>query len=158
MSGLSHLIRPELVAIDPPARTADEAIESLARSLVNTGLAHEGLVAAALAREAEFPTGLALTGTANVAIPHADPEFAQTPAVAIATFTEPVLFRRMDDPDEQIPVRLVVFLALTDGASQLQTLRSLSTLLQDGALVAATLEARTPEELVAALTTEETAA
>jgi mannitol/fructose-specific phosphotransferase system IIA component (Ntr-type) len=64
----------------------------------------------------------------------------------------------MDDPDEQIPVRLVVFLALTDGASQLQTLRSLSTLLQDGALVATTLEARTPEALIAALTTPEAAA
>lgn len=157
MSGLSHLIRPELVAIDPSARTADEAIESLARSLVDAGLAHEGLVAAALAREAEFPTGLALTGPANVAIPHADPEYAQTPAVAIATFTEPVPFRRMDDPDEQIPVRLVVFLALTDGAAQLQTLRALSTLLQDGPLVAATLAARTPQALIAALTATETA-
>lgn len=154
MSGLSHLIRPELVAIDPPAHSAEQAIEHLARSLVDAGLAHEGLVAAALAREEQFPTGLALTGPANVAIPHADPEFATTPAVAIATFSEPVNFRRMDDPDEAIPVRLVVFLALTDGAAQLETLRGLSALLQDDALVRAVLEARTPQAVIAALTTD----
>ncbi len=151
MSGLSTLIRPELVAISPAAATAEEAIGVLARSLVDAGLAAPGIVAAALAREEEFPTGLALDGPANVAIPHANPEFAVTPAIAIATFAQPVPFRRMDDPDESVPVRLVVFLALTDGASQIQTLRALTRLLQDGELVQATLDARSPEAVIAAL-------
>lgn len=158
MSALSQLIRPELVSIHPSASTADEAIGVLARSIIDAGLAHEGLVAAAVAREQRFPTGLVLTGATNVAIPHADPELAITPAIAVATFAEPVPFRQMDEPDESIPVQLVIFLALTDGATQIQTLRTLGALLQDDALLERALAARTPHELIAALGADEAAA
>ena len=152
MTSLAGLLSPDLVLIDPPASSSAEVIESLADRLIAGGYARPSLTAAVLAREAEFPTGLELDPDGpNAAIPHADPEHVIASAAAIATFADPVAFRRMDDPDADVAVRLVVMLALADASSQIPVLRELTGMLQNAPLVSELLAARTPESLLTAL-------
>ena len=70
-------------------------------------------------REASMPTGLPLGGDLNIAVPHTDPEHVVTPSLALATLVRPVSFGSMDDPDEQIPVGVVMMLALADKNAQI---------------------------------------
>ena len=55
-------------------------------------------------------------------------------AAAIATSADPVAFRRMDDPDADVAVRLVVMLALADASSPIPVLRELTGMLQNAPL------------------------
>lgn len=148
MNDLSQLIRAELVLINPTLATSSAVIEALGSLLIDGGFGKSTLVDAALERERLYPTGLVLdAGGINAAIPHADREHVESPAIAVAILAHPVLFRQMDDPDTELPVRLVFLLALPDAESQLQTLRSLSGTLQDPELISRLVSCTTTEEL-----------
>lgn len=152
LNDLMNLIRPELVLLQPPAVTASEVITLLSAALTDNGFARSTLSDAAIAREREFPTGLMLAPNGpNAAIPHADREHIISPAVAIAVLRDPVPFHRMDEPELEIPVRLIVLLALTDADSHLRTLRELGTLLQDPSLISELLNANTALQLINSL-------
>lgn len=152
LTDLTDLVRPELVLIDPPATTASDVIMALSTALIENDFARPTLADAAIARELAFPTGLLLAPEGpNAAIPHADVEHVVAPAVAIAVLKTPVAFHQMDEPELEIPVRLVALLALTDAASHLRTLRELGTLLQNPVLIGELLNAETPQELIGTL-------
>ncbi len=149
MNDLSELIRPELVLINPVVTTSTAVIESLGALLIDRGFGKPTLVEAALEREQLYPTGLALdAGGVNAAIPHADREHVQEPAIAVAVLSHAVDFRQMDDPDADLPVRLVFLLALADAESQVQTLRVLGKALQNHELLSRLVAATTPESLI----------
>lgn len=150
--GLAGLIAPDAVLIDPPVTDAHQLIRALARILVRAGVARPTMPEAAVQREIEHPTGLLLAADGpNAAIPHADREHVVTSAAAIAVLREPVEFRRMDAPDADIPVRLVVLLALREPEGQLAALREVGALLQDPARVARILAATDAGGVLAAL-------
>ena len=85
----------------------------MARALHQLGLVHDSFEEALLAREAASPTALPLPGR-KLAVPHADPEHVRAPAIACATLSEPVKFREMGNPDQELAVEVVALLALTD--------------------------------------------
>lgn len=152
MNDLSTLIRPEFVLINPGFTTSTAVIEALGATLIDGGFGKETLVEAALSRERKYPTGLLLEANGvNAAIPHADREHVNAPAIAVAVLDKPVLFRQMDDADSKIPVRLVFLLALPDADAQLQTLRALGKALQNPQLISRLLACATPDELIATL-------
>jgi len=149
MSDFSTLIRPEFVLINPELTTSTAVIEALGATLIDGGFGKATLVEAALDRERNYPTGLLLEADGvNAAIPHADREHVNVPAIAVAVLDKPVLFRQMDDPDSEIPVWLVFLLALPDADSQLQTLRALGKALQNPKLISRLLTCATPDELI----------
>jgi len=152
MNDISQLIRPELVLINPQLDTSTAAIKALGSLLVEDGFGKSTLVDAALERERLHPTGLALdSGGINAAIPHADREHVAAPAIAVAVLATPINFRQMDDPDAEIPVRLVFLLALSDPESQVQTLRALGKALQNQELISRLVASTTPEELISVI-------
>ena len=124
----------------------------LAETLITAGVARASIVDAAIARERAHPTGLALDADGvNAAIPHADVEHVISPAIAVAVLADPVTFHRMDAPDEQLPVTLVLMLALPDADSQLSTLRAVGALLQDPVRIAGLAAATSSATVLSAL-------
>ncbi len=126
-------------------------IQRLGTLLKEQGYVNDGFVEATLQREATMPTGLPLQGELNAAMPHVDPEYVQKPAIALATLKDPVIFHNMVMTEEEVPVRLVIMLALDQPKSQIETLQQVAGLLQKPDLVAALMTAIVPEEVFSIL-------
>jgi PTS system galactitol-specific IIA component len=152
IEGLAGLVHPEAVLLRPRATDAEGVIRALAAPLVRVGDARPTMPDAAVVREREHPTGLLLSEHGpNAALPHADREHVVRSAVAVAVLDDPVAFHRMDAPAEEVPVRLVVLLALADPDGQLAALREVSAILQNPARVAGILEARDVSGVISAI-------
>jgi PTS system galactitol-specific IIA component len=150
--GLAGLVRPEAVLLRPRATAAEGLIRALAAPLVRVGDARPSMPDAAVSRELQHPTGLLLSAEGpNAALPHADREHVVRSSAAVAVLDDPVIFHRMDAPAEEVPVRLVVLLALADPDGQLEALREVGAILQDPARVARILDARDASGVIAGL-------
>jgi PTS system galactitol-specific IIA component len=145
---LRELLDPNAILLHYDAQDAEGVVRQLSARLVAGGYVHESFADAALAREAELPTGLVLGGDINAAIPHTDVEHVIRPAVALATLTKPVTFRHMIDPTEEVPVQIVFLLALEQPKSQVAMLQEVATILQSPQLVDSLVSASSADELL----------
>jgi len=107
---------------------SNAALHHIGVKMVTEGVVKETYPAALLAREATYPTGIALDGHA-VAIPHCEAEHAQEPAIYLIRPTAPVAFCQADD-DGHVAAELIIALVVTDPQEQLQLLRALFGQLQ----------------------------
>jgi PTS system galactitol-specific IIA component len=148
---LRELLDPNAILLHYDAQDAEDVVRQLSARLVAGGYVHESFADAALAREAELPTGLVLGGDINAAIPHTDVEHVIRPAVALATLTKPVTFRHMIDPTEEVPVQIVFLLALEQPKSQVAMLQEVAGVLQDARLIDELMAASSVAEIQAAL-------
>ena len=101
------------VLVNVTAGNKEEVIRTLADLLVKNGCITPGYYDILIAREKDYPTGIPI-GEINVAIPHgfSDNDVIK-PGAGIATLEQPVLFRNMFNPDEELPVRIVLVVALS---------------------------------------------
>ena len=116
-----------LIALNLHAPDARMVIDVLARKLHDQGLVVPEYGEQTYKRELEHPTGLP-TKPFCIAFPHADAAGVHSSGLALATVAEPVGFRNMGDPDEELQVSLVIMLANRDPEEQIQTLRNLALL------------------------------
>ncbi|MDY3006364.1 PTS sugar transporter subunit IIA, partial [Anaerococcus porci] len=75
------------------------------------------------------------TGEIKVAIPHTDPKHVKSAAIAVATLSNKVKFKNMEDPNENIGVDLVFMLAVADPKSQVPLLVKLMSIFSDKELL-----------------------
>ena len=127
----ADFVREDLVVLGMNAHTAREVVDELSRRLLAAGFVRETFADALWEREQKHPTGLPLAGSINVAIPHADIEHVIAPALAVATLKQPVTFQNMIDPDEPVPVLVVIVMALNEAHAQVEMLQKLAFLFQD---------------------------
>jgi PTS system galactitol-specific IIA component len=125
------LFRETLVLPDLEVPDAPGVMRSLTACLQSEGCIRDGFLDALLARERDYPTGLA-TKTMAVAIPHADPTYVEVPALAAARLRHPVSFRAMDDPGRPLDVRLVFLIALKSPKDQIAFLKKFAQAIQSG--------------------------
>jgi PTS system galactitol-specific IIA component len=144
------ILSPQAMCLGVSAQSSDEVIALLGERLIAMGKVKPDYVEALIDRERTMPTGLPL-GAINVAVPHSDPAHVLAPAIALATLTESVSFASMDDPDEKLPVQIVIALALNDKDAQIEMLQAVAGLIQSPGALAALASARTPDEVFAAL-------
>ena len=149
--GISELLNPEAVLLQVEAEDAAEIITKLGGILSQLGYVHDDFVEATLAREASMPTGLPLSGAVNAAIPHVDLNFVKRPAVALATLKRPVIFHNMVDVEADVPVQLVIMLALDQPKSQIETLQQVASILQKPEVVERLMAATRVEEILTIL-------
>ncbi len=116
-----------LIAMNLEAPDCRTVIDVLAGKLYAEGFVTEEYAGQTYTRELEHPTGLP-TKPFCIAFPHADSQGVNASALALATLANPVVFRNMADPDEELPVSLVLMLANRDPEEQIQTLRNLALL------------------------------
>ncbi len=118
---------PELVRRFPSAADPDQAIRLVGGLLTGAGAVTHDHVEAAVQREHEHPTGL--PARVPFALVHTDAPGALRLAASVGIFEQPVPFRRMDDPNEVLQVRIVVMLAVPERHMQAELLSRLITAL-----------------------------
>lgn len=106
----------------------DEVLQHIYKQQRAQGTVKDTYLQALREREAMYPTGILLDGY-SVAIPHCDAHHANSPAIYIMRLPEPVLVNQADG-DDQLQVKLVINLVVTDPANQLQLLKALFSNLQ----------------------------
>jgi len=148
---ISRHLDPEAICLGVEATSNRDVIDLLAGRLAALGRVRPSFAGAVLAREASMPTGLPLGGALNVAVPHTDPEHVVKPSLALATLARPVGFGSMDDPDEEIPVGVVMMLALDNKDAQIDMLREVAELIQRPGALAALAAATSADEIYAVL-------
>ncbi|MCW5874350.1 MAG: PTS sugar transporter subunit IIA [Anaerolineales bacterium] len=146
------LLSQDDIYLNLEASTAEDIIRLLGDGLHAAGKVKDGFVQATLEREHNTPTGLPLGGAYNAALPHVDLEYVQTSALALATLAQPVAFRNMVNKEEEVPVRLVVMLALSDPKSQIEALGQIAVLLQNPLIVERLVTAESKASVIATLT------
>jgi len=148
---LARFLDPGNIYLQVDLLGRDAITSALSRGLEARGIVKETFAAAAIAREAEMPTGLLLADGLNVAVPHTDPEHVVRTGLAVATLAKPVLFGSMDDPETMLPVRVVVVMALSERKAQIEMLQAIVDLFQDGKVLRELIAARSEEEVFALL-------
>ncbi|GAB4471338.1 MAG: PTS sugar transporter subunit IIA [Anaerolineae bacterium] len=144
---ISDLLQPQAVLLQLEAADSSEVIQRLGGILHRLGYVKDGFVEATLGRESTMPTGLPLGGSVNAAIPHVDLEYVERPALALATLKKPVVFRNMVDVDDEVPVRLVIMLALDQPKSQIAMLQQIAAILQSPEVVDRLMAAKTKQDI-----------
>lgn len=137
----------KLICLNLAAADKETVIHKLAALLNACGAVGPEYGRAVCERERVFPTGLPTRGVC-VAIPHADAEHVRFSALALASCASPVAFGNMGNPDETLPVELVILLAVADGKEQVQVLRQLAEAFGEPHILQALRAARTPEEVI----------
>jgi PTS system galactitol-specific IIA component len=148
---LARFLEPNSICLQVDLKDRDEVITLLGRRLEARGLVKDTFVGAAIAREREMPTGLPLAEGMNVAVPHTDPEHVIKTGLALATLAHPAYFGSMDDPENMLPVRVVIVMALSERKAQIEMLQSIADLFQNQEILEALVAAKTPEEVLATL-------
>lgn len=120
-------LQESFVVLDYKAANSDEVIRELAGRLYSAGTVGADYADATIERERNHATGLP-TKPFPIAFPHADAEGVLESALAVATLNQPVGFKNMADPDEELQVELVIMLANRSPEEQIQTLRGLAEL------------------------------
>ena len=108
--------------------TKEEVLEILSNAAIEKGYAKTDYHKAILEREAKYPTGLHIPEI-EVAIPHADAEWANESSLTIGLLEQPVVFQPMDGMGGDVDVEIVFMLTIQDPKEQIDFLRAFSTVL-----------------------------
>ena len=119
---------PGCALADLEAATWQEVVTTMAERVVDAGHARPEFVAAVLAREERFPTGLPTAVPS--AIPHPSPEHVIHAGLAVATLKNPVEFGVIGGSGTTIPVQIVVMLCMTHPTDQVGALQTVLGRLQ----------------------------
>ena len=147
-----NLLEPRAVRLHSQAQDKTEVLTELGNLLFQTGYVRESFVEAALQRESQMPTGLPLEGRYNAAIPHTECEHVLKAGLALATLAKPVIFQNMIQPEEGVPVQLVILMALDQPKSQVEMLQEIAGVLQDAQVIEKLMEARDFKDIQKAFT------
>ena len=131
------LISPDIITLGLKAKNQEEVLIYLGEKLKRKGYVKESFLNALIAREKEYPTGLG-----RLAIPHTDREHTLKDAIAIATLTRPVEFKMMDDEEKSTLVSAIFMLALSSNSQQIDTLKTLMSLVQDDSKLNAVMQCK----------------
>lgn len=124
----------------------ESVLRELAGHLEAGGMVKSTYCQAVLDREKSFPTGIPAEPVA-VAIPHSDRNHVLETAVLVAKTERPIPFRRIDDPDAEVEVRVVFMMAIDSNQGQLDTITRVMDLIQDPGIIEAVAASSDPEEI-----------
>ena len=124
------IIYKELVQLDLEAESTDEVFSILAEKLEKAGYIRSGFLEAIKEREKNYPTALPIEPY-PVAIPHTTKDHVIKQAICALRLRHPVMFQRMDDPDEQVEVKYVLNLALLDDSEHVEIIARVIRYLKD---------------------------
>lgn len=120
----------DLIFLDLKAKDQTEAISFIADRLYEKGFVTEDFKKKILIRESNYPTGIEI-GDINVAIPHSDHIDVKKGAVSVAVLKNPVLFHRMDEPEKEIEVSIIMVLAIATPKGHVELLQKVFAFIQD---------------------------
>jgi PTS system galactitol-specific IIA component len=139
------IVSESLIVIDGAGGdgSAEGVISLLCARLQTEGYTDAGYLEAVLERENRFPTALPTRPYAT-AIPHADALHVRETGVAVAILGRAVPFRAMDSPDQYLPVRAVLLMAVAHSTEQASALRWVCDMLNRQEAVEQLISAQSP--------------
>lgn len=144
VSAASRIVPVELSAARVAGDRTD-VLRVLAGRALEHGYTRPSFPRAVLARELDWPTGLATVVPS--ALPHTDATHVLRPGVAVATPAAPVEFLSMGGHGAVIRVSLVIMPLVTDPAEQTGAITAVLDVLGDRGRASALLEAPDDEAL-----------
>ena len=102
------------------------ALGYLSDQLLEQGYVNDSFKRSLLEREKIFPTGLNLSDSVNVAIPHTECCYVKKDLFVIGISEEPIIFNRIDEPEEELLVNVIFLFAIVNPKSYLPFLASLT--------------------------------
>jgi PTS system galactitol-specific IIA component len=112
----------------------EEVLEELSNAAMDAGYAKPGYYQAILEREEKYPTGLH-TPEIEVAIPHADAEWANEPSLTIGLLAQPVVFQPMGGEGGEVNAEIVFMLTIKEPKEQINFLRAFATIMSEPKLL-----------------------
>lgn len=147
LSEISDYLNADLVFINHDAMTNKELFEKVYLKAKDLGFVRQDFLERISQREETFPTGLQLEGY-GVAIPHTDAECVLKEFIAVLVNKEPVVFKNMEDPNQEVATNLVFMLGLNQAHAQLEMLQKLMVFIQDKDKVQALLAETQDSEII----------
>lgn len=144
---LKEILFPECILTHMQADTKEQALHRLFEVLLRNGKVKPTFYDAVLERERDYPTGLALEKW-NAAIPHVVPAHVEHSALGIAVLDTPVAFRRMDDDDAEVQVKVIFNIALDRNGKQLDILQQIMGIVSDPQVMGRLAAADTPQDVL----------
>ncbi|MEK4948657.1 PTS sugar transporter subunit IIA [Carnobacterium sp. FSL W8-0810] len=126
---ITDMLYEDLIDLSVTATTEDELFNIIGDRLLQKGYVNEGYLTGIKEREEKYPTGL-ITQYLNIALPHSDSEFIETPFIYIVRLTNPVLVKQMGDSQE-MKVHDLFFLGIKDSTKQVNLLSQLMEMFMD---------------------------
>lgn len=123
-STLSELVSPLLITLNATYRSREDFFTHSHQELYIQQYVTDAYFDKVVAREKEYPTGLATDGL-NIAIPHTDPQYIRKPFIAITHLATPLRFTVMGTTDEEIDVDWIFSLGVTQAENQIALLQTL---------------------------------
>ena len=111
------------------AGNSDALFEEVYGLLYSEGYVKKEFLAEVKKRERNYPTGLQM-GNNNIALPHVDACYVQKNALVICKLKRPIKFKRMDENSQEIEVKIVFFLIISDVSIHVDTISSLKKVWQ----------------------------
>ena len=121
-------ILDNLIVLKVNKKTCAEVLEELSTAAIKAGFAKPGYHKAILEREEKYPTGLHIP-LIEVAIPHADAEWAIKPSLTIGILESPVAFGSMDGSGGDVMAGLVFMLTIEEPKDHIDFLRAFSNVM-----------------------------
>lgn len=131
---IGTLLDERLVIMDADVETAEDCIRLMAGLFEQYGYVKPGYGDAVAKREREYPTGLP-GKEMNLAIPHTNNQLVNRPAVGVIIPKRPVKFAMMGMKETLLDCELVMPLVVQDSKRQIQMLKKMMKIIQDGALL-----------------------
>lgn len=144
---INNLVTESNVFTQKKFHDRDEALHFFSNYLLEKNIVTDEFEKALLERENSYPTGL-LVGDINVAIPHAKSEYVNESSIVLCTLEDKISFFRMDDPDEEVPVSILILLAINEPEEQLETLQKIIGLIQDQKTMELIYYEKDPDKIV----------
>ncbi|MGN8844139.1 PTS sugar transporter subunit IIA [Niallia sp. HCP3S3_B10] len=107
-----------------------ELFEALSAPLLENNYVRPEFAENVYQRELQFPTGIP-TSSIGVAMPHTDAIHVIENAISIGVLKQPVSFKMMGNPEEEVQVQLVFLLALNQAEKHLSILQKLMSVFRN---------------------------
>ncbi len=140
-------LKESLIVTGMEAESKEDVFRQLGGILTKEGYTKDSYADALIAREKEYPTGLAVSGY-GVAIPHTDAGHVNKTAVAIAVLKKPVTFIQMGTDDEEVNVRLVFMLSIAEPNAHIDGLQKILAVIQDASVLEQLVNAADAQEIM----------
>lgn len=144
------MLDERLVILDADVKTAEDCIRLMAELFENYGYVKPGYGDAVVKREQEYPTGLP-GKEMNLAIPHTNSQLVNRPAVGVIIPRRPISFSMMGMKETLLDCELVMPLVVQDPKRQLQMLKKMMKIIQDGALLRRIRDSKDRAEILSCL-------
>lgn len=144
---MDQLLNPNLIVLNADVHCANDCIRLMGALFEKHGYVKPGYADAVVAREEEYPTGLP-GKSINIAIPHTNNKLVNKPAIGVIVPLRPVTFQMMGTKEQPVQCELVMPLVVKDSKQQLDMLKKMMKIIQNGELLKNIRDSKSKDEIV----------